>query len=293
MEPRHSGINSICDHCAVEVASPRLSPANGFAVDFDDTDLEDPDLAGAAAARPGERVRSSPAASSLTVAGCGCWLMPRSRSLIVRSGTSAAAESTCCRVSSLSFLSRLSSTAKAFMPLKPWSFRGSRAWKPPAPAGILTLTAIRAHGTESLRSLAIAGSRKWRLAVRSRIRRYIILTGTVLPLTCFALVQLLASSASATRFAPPPQIFSVSPSSGPSGGGTAVTITGYFCLNVSAVTFGSTNSLGFTEVHNNTIIVNSPAQAVGTVNVRVICPNGTTAIVPADQFTYVSSAATG
>ncbi|MFE3548019.1 beta strand repeat-containing protein [Streptomyces kronopolitis] len=84
-----------------------------------------------------------------------------------------------------------------------------------------------------------------------------------------------------------PVLSSVSPSSGSSSGGTAVTLTGSGLTNASAVRFGSTPATSFTVVSDTVITAVAPA-GTGTVQVTVTTPGGTSNGVP---FTYISVAA--
>ena len=91
---------------------------------------------------------------------------------------------------------------------------------------------------------------------------------------------------------PVPTVGGISPNAGPESGGTAVTITGTYLMNLSAVKFGSTyvSSAGLgTPVCDPsgdcTVTVNSPARPAGAVDVRVIT-NGGVSPVGNDQFTY-------
>ena len=84
---------------------------------------------------------------------------------------------------------------------------------------------------------------------------------------------------------PAPIITSISPTSGPLGGGTMVTISGTGFTGVTAVKFGTTAGT-ITVNHALSITATAPAHAAGTVNVTVTTPLGTSAIIPADQYTY-------
>ncbi|MFA5269053.1 MAG: IPT/TIG domain-containing protein [Methanoregula sp.] len=91
-----------------------------------------------------------------------------------------------------------------------------------------------------------------------------------------------------TVSAPTPVITAISPTSGPAGGGTTVTITGSNFTGASTVKFGTTaNVTGvMTVVSSTQITVISPSGPAGTVHVTVTSPNGTSATSPADQYTY-------
>ena len=82
-----------------------------------------------------------------------------------------------------------------------------------------------------------------------------------------------------------PAVTGISPSIGPSGGGTTVTITGYNFGSATAVKFGSVPATSYT-VNTNTIITATSPTGTGTVDVTVSTSYGTTAAVAADQFTY-------
>jgi len=85
---------------------------------------------------------------------------------------------------------------------------------------------------------------------------------------------------------PPPTVTAVRPTSGPTKGGTKVTITGTNLTGVTAVRFGSTSALSF-KTSAAGIRAVSPA-GTGTVNVTVVTATGTSPVNPDDQFTYVA-----
>jgi hypothetical protein len=82
-----------------------------------------------------------------------------------------------------------------------------------------------------------------------------------------------------------PSVTSLSPVSGPTSGGTVVTINGSGFTDATGVKFGATNA-AFTVLSDSQIQATAPAGA-GTVNVTVTGPAGTSAVTPADQFSYV------
>ena len=96
------------------------------------------------------------------------------------------------------------------------------------------------------------------------------------------------------RLAPPPPppppsaptVSSVSPGSGPTTGGTTVTIGGTNLTGATAVTFGSTPATAFTVTGASAITATAPAGVAGTVDVTVTTGGGTSATSAADQFTY-------
>lgn len=83
-----------------------------------------------------------------------------------------------------------------------------------------------------------------------------------------------------------PTITSISPTNGPTAGGTTVTITGTGFTGATAVMFGSVAATSFTVVSDTQITAVSPAEANGVVQISVTTPLGTTADTAADNFTY-------
>ncbi len=83
-----------------------------------------------------------------------------------------------------------------------------------------------------------------------------------------------------------PTVASLSPSSGPSEGGTTVTITGTGFLGATAVTFGPTEATSFQVVSATQITAVAPAGS-GTPNVQVVGPGGSSALITGDNFSYL------
>ena len=90
-----------------------------------------------------------------------------------------------------------------------------------------------------------------------------------------------------TYVAPPvaPTISSLTPTSGPTTGGTSVTITGTGFTGATGVTFGGAPGTDFVVVDDETITVTTPAGAAGPVDVVVESPNGDS---EPGLFTYVA-----
>ena len=82
-----------------------------------------------------------------------------------------------------------------------------------------------------------------------------------------------------------PTVSGVSPSSGPTTGGTPVTIYGTDFVAGSSVDFGGSASTSVSVTSPTTITAVSPAGA-GVVNVTVRTPSGTSLITVVDQFHY-------
>ena len=85
---------------------------------------------------------------------------------------------------------------------------------------------------------------------------------------------------------PVPAVAGVSPSSGPTTGGTSVTITGTDLSGASGVSFGGVAATGVSVVNGSTVTAVSPAGSAGTVDVRVTTPGGQSPVSAGDKFTY-------
>ncbi|MYS87497.1 IPT/TIG domain-containing protein [Embleya scabrispora] len=87
----------------------------------------------------------------------------------------------------------------------------------------------------------------------------------------------------------PRTVTSVSPNSGPTAGGSSVTVTGTHFTGSTAVAFGTTSATSFTVVDDTTILATAPPGAPGTVHVTVTGPGGTSATSAADRYTYAAA----
>ena len=88
-------------------------------------------------------------------------------------------------------------------------------------------------------------------------------------------------------FVTSPAVTSISPTSGPSTGGTAVTITGtLFIIGATTVKFGAVNATNVTVSSATSITATSPAGS-GTVDVTVTTASGASATSAADRFAYI------
>jgi hypothetical protein len=86
--------------------------------------------------------------------------------------------------------------------------------------------------------------------------------------------------------APAPTVTGVSPSSGPTTGGTSITITGTALTGATSVKFGGTKASAYSVNNDTTIVATSPAAQAGAVDVTVTTPGGTSATNSGDTFTY-------
>jgi hypothetical protein len=83
---------------------------------------------------------------------------------------------------------------------------------------------------------------------------------------------------------PPPEVAGFSPSSGPSIGGTAITISGAYLDGTTGVSFGTTPAASFTQVNSGEVTAVSPAGS-GTVPITLATPAGSTNAP--GGFTYI------
>ncbi|GAT62568.1 beta strand repeat-containing protein [Paludibacter jiangxiensis] len=97
------------------------------------------------------------------------------------------------------------------------------------------------------------------------------------------------SSSDQFTYVAAPTVTSLSPTSGPTTGGTSVSITGTNFTGATAVKFGSTNATGFTVNSSTSITATSPAGSAGAADITVTTTGGTSATGSSDQFTYVAA----
>jgi len=99
-------------------------------------------------------------------------------------------------------------------------------------------------------------------------------------------MQVVAFKAAASTSGPAPTIGAISPSSGPTAGGTAVTITGTNFASGATVSLGGTAATAIV-VNSTTITATTPAHTVGAVNVVVTNTDGQSGTLP-NGYTYIS-----
>ena len=91
----------------------------------------------------------------------------------------------------------------------------------------------------------------------------------------------------ATTTAPvAPSVTSLSPTSGPTNGGTSVTVTGTSFTGATAVKFGSVPATSFSVTSATSLSAVAPAGSSGPVDVTVTTSAGTSPTSSADTFTY-------
>jgi Chitobiase/beta-hexosaminidase C-terminal domain/IPT/TIG domain/Calcineurin-like phosphoesterase len=84
---------------------------------------------------------------------------------------------------------------------------------------------------------------------------------------------------------PAPTVTLIAPTSGTTGGGTAITITGTGFLSGATVSFGGTAATNVAVANSTTLTATTPAQAAGSVNVVVTNPDGQSGSLP-NGYTY-------
>src|SRR3989442_224692 len=87
---------------------------------------------------------------------------------------------------------------------------------------------------------------------------------------------------------PPPTVTGVSPTSGPTSGGTAITISGTNFDATATVTVGGAVATGVSFVSATQLSATTPAHVAGAADVVVTVGGQSSATSPSDQFTYVA-----
>jgi IPT/TIG domain-containing protein len=98
-------------------------------------------------------------------------------------------------------------------------------------------------------------------------------------------------TAAFTYVLPPPTVASVTPVSGSTTGGTAITISGTNFVTGAGVTVGGSAATGVIVVNATTITAATPVGTAGTVNLTVTNPDEQTATL-SNAFTYSATAPT-
>jgi hypothetical protein len=102
----------------------------------------------------------------------------------------------------------------------------------------------------------------------------------------------IAGIGAAWAFVNPPAISAISPASGPTAGGTKVTISGSGLKGATAVRFGPSKAASFTVDSASQISAVAPPGKAGAVDVTVSTSAGDSPVSAADRFTYTSPAPT-
>jgi hypothetical protein len=115
------------------------------------------------------------------------------------------------------------------------------------------------------------------------------LAGTVdVTVTTAAGISSTSASDHYTYTGTAPTVTAVSPSTGPTTGGTTVTVTGTNFNGATQVKFGSTAATSFTDLSSTELTAVAPAGTAGVTDITVTTPYGTSSTGAADHFTYQS-----
>ncbi len=107
---------------------------------------------------------------------------------------------------------------------------------------------------------------------------------------CFAVGSTATQSVVVSNEVLTPQVATMIPSAGTTAGGTQVSIFGSKFSAATAVSFGTTPAASFTVDSATEITATTAAGTAGSVDVTVTGPAGTSPVVAADRFTYVTPA---
>ncbi len=99
-----------------------------------------------------------------------------------------------------------------------------------------------------------------------------------------------ATLSNAYTYVAAPAVASVAPGTGPTNGGTGLTITGTNFLTGATVSFGGTAATGVTVASNTSITATAPAHTAGAVDVVVVNPDGQSGVL-AGGYTYSTAQA--
>jgi hypothetical protein len=171
-----------------------------------------------------------------------------------------------------------------------------------APVDVATPVTITGTGFRGTSGVTVAGVAATNVVVVSDTSITAVFPSTSTPAPSPSTVQVTtpggtggdgSPSDTFTYTAVVPTITALSLSRNTAAGDSLVTITGTGFTSDATVNFGSNPVTFDTTVNSLTsITVNSPAGTPGTVNVTVTTSGGTSAITPADEFTYLNEKAT-
>ena len=108
------------------------------------------------------------------------------------------------------------------------------------------------------------------------------------PVTSSWVMQMAAFRASGQGTNPAPTVSTIAPTSGPTTGGTPVTITGTGFLAGATVSLGTASATAVVVVNSTTITANTPAHAAGAVNVVVTNTDGQSSPPLTNGYTYTA-----
>jgi alpha-tubulin suppressor-like RCC1 family protein len=163
---------------------------------------------------------------------------------------------------------------------------------PVAVSGLSGVAAIAAGGQHSMALLGSGAVMTWGEDKFGELGDGLAGEPSDVPVTVGALHEAKSIAAGGTHdlalSEPIPTVTAISPIVGAGEGGTTVKITGTQLEGVTAVRFGASSATKFTIDSPTSITAVSPAGALGTVDVTVTAPAGTSPTGPADRFSYVA-----
>ncbi|MFM7251599.1 MAG: IPT/TIG domain-containing protein, partial [Ilumatobacteraceae bacterium] len=155
-----------------------------------------------------------------------------------------------------------------------------------------TLVTLTGTGFITGASVAFGGLAGTSVSVVSATSITVRTPATVTPGAVSVIVTTTAGASGAGSYlytAPQPAVTSIDPATGPTSGGTSVTITGTGFVTGATVSFGSLAGVNPVVVSSTQITVTAPATtSAGTVAVRVATSGGTSADTSADDFAYAA-----
>ncbi len=161
----------------------------------------------------------------------------------------------------------------------------SPASGPIAGGSKITITGISLASTESVQIGGVLSTFTIDSPTQIQVTTPAMAVGVV-PVT---VTNAFSSATTSYTYVNPPVIASVSPTAGPTAGGTTVIINGTGFLNATAVTFGATSATGYTVNNDTQITATNPAHGAGTLDITVTTSGGTSTTSASDQFTYVAA----
>ncbi len=163
---------------------------------------------------------------------------------------------------------------------------------PMAVSGLSGVSAIAAGGEHSMALLGSGAVMTWGEDKFGELGDGVAGEPSDVPVAVTALLEAKAIAAGGSHdlalSEPIPTVTAVSPTVGAGEGGTTVKVTGTNFEDVTSVHFGANSATKFTIDSPTTITAVSPAGALGTVDVTVTVPAGTSPTGPADRFSYVA-----
>ena len=171
---------------------------------------------------------------------------------------------------------------------------GAILWETPLSVGpVVSISAVNGTGVEAFGTYNPGGSNPLTLlntTTGAQLATYTMGADAGGPV--WADGYLIAASGNGKIYAlqppPTPAVTAISPNSGPTSGGTSVSVTGTNFASGDTVSFGGTAATSVTVASATSLSATAPAGS-GTVDLTVTGPGGTSATVAADRFTFTNT----